>query len=135
MKWSIQYVRKIFRKSKNATKLAIFIPRRNLRRVVNYVSKTMQQCKICQTKEKATQLKFFCFRQWKKKKTDEILNQMESFRYRRKIRRNADEKIDEKNSCLNTFIFFVQTQCFRWMVLQYVFYCFHTDKIQKNLNI
>ena len=47
-----------------------------------------------------------------KQKTDEINNSMKSLKYRRKIRRNvpfqdeklgtADEKIDEKNSCLNT---------------------------------
>ena len=43
---------------------------------------------------------------------DEIKNQMKSLKYTRKIRRNVlfedeklsivDEKIDEKNSCLNT---------------------------------
>ena len=73
-------------KVKNPTKLAVFIPRRNLRRVVNYVSKTMQQCKICQTKEKATQLKFFCFRQWKKKDM--------KFRTRWKVS-NICERLDE----------------------------------------
>ena len=39
--------------------LAIFILRRNLRLDVNYISKTVGQCKICQAKIKASQLRFF----------------------------------------------------------------------------
>ena len=39
--------------------IAVFILRRNLRLHVNYVSKTMRLCKICQTKIKASQLKLF----------------------------------------------------------------------------
>ena len=47
----------------------------------------MQQCKICQTKEKASQLKFFCFRQWKKER------QMK-FRTRWKVS-DIGERLDE----------------------------------------